>query len=1858
MLRSKKITLVTSTPQGRPTQSSTTRYNADTRESVRTKQKIIQNEKELLDKNPIYKEIKYEINQPDIMNYRLCKTKTYNDMLKTKKPIKFTKELIAQLYEFDLQVDINFSFIDEWERQKKDQQQEAQSTFDDNQSVMNDNISVMEASVFEQNLPFLNKVNEAIADKGGSDDEDMEDEHKYDKFDREMKDALKYLKGIYSISKYTIQNYPKCFQKENDYLFTKISNLTKHSNELIKQHNVIIHNNEGFDVDNNIDVFNNSQLGDDDFVAQFDPIEQTNSPIQFLDLLEKRGTLLLRNALDNINANINNDNDGANKEQDDLLYKDADFPLEKFLEVSDLKIELFRQEELKHLKTYMENKQEVPMSIRHTMLMDEKKKKEMEVLFFISLKGNLVCYNFETKHADFNYKCNKIKRPLCLDIRDQFQLVGDEKGSVVLFSGKNQECYDVSKSPILSIRLLKCRVKKKVEFIEFIYATNDGEVIIYKEMTLKSKNISRTTVYKVVDNDDFEDNVVFEVGIICLGGKIPFNEVKKKKLLFILLTMKQIYVYTRTDKDKFLPALRIKCPDCLQMPPTYCYGPGALPLDNIEQLAYYKSIISKYENDLTIAETGQQLYSTKPNDLHNLFIVSAGQSIHVYEFFDVSLTKRLFIELAQYVYSPISANYRAELSFDIYYLTFLAPSFVVIIDDEFIRVVPTVNFSLAKGENNRILALDTRLYGTKIDLEYPLGKELENFDMGLSMSTTINANRTQTMRNDRSNLDGTTLKTAQKQQQQEPNMEDQQDAFIDLNEMDTLFFKKNEEYNVPAMNSRNRIMSTSDKIIYFGNKIKKVFKLAPWNDSIDLFADRGEWQCVFGICLLINMENNQYVFPNGKNLNEKKNSVFELILIKFANYINSEKNESMPENELLLLLKMGIEFSIKIKKDEYFLDIIFQICDKSKIHLLYDALEHYIKADCFKQESTIPKAVLQKIIQRHIDNNSMITLSELLNHLSMKELNKPEILELIKKNMIINPFINICHNYNGSTPLTQTLYEPIDVMYKYFKNGKSNVNYQSFLSTHDNTLFSQDMLQCKEYIGHKLLWYCNFVLDGKKYKTLTQLDNKEHKVIVIKTTLFLLGNIDTLIVFDSFSYFQLITRIFTEEKLYAFISGSLKEYGDFADKYDIDKFDLKKANPTMFIEHIKKKCLNVEDNFYIMKDFYDFLGEICERDEEYLMKIIDQNLIVNGMKFLVDYKKNQVNHFNDPFSCHHHQVVSKYDEENKKIENILILFMKRITQPDAISNDDKIKISFGLSSYLKAKIDFLTITRNYEESVKLKIELYCKNTKPTKDDKMALFEWIDDSFTNAKNNPSDLALLSRQIINNAVEICKISFTRFVALCEKWLRNHANEISEKLDTIPSDKLKFIRQLRSNLLGQNKSSLLKDEDLQDDESEMSDSISVYSRTSGLSRLSSISNPMPVFNTNIKYESASTTANEVEPEYEYFYDNNNPDEAKIRDEVNGLDIVELNLLCKLKKTNEIFEIIIRNPCLYKKDVLDLLLQHRVYDSAIYIYKSTGDFQTGIDLTVTCLEREYAKMLKNLSLETFRDQNNILLLERHKKMMELGLEICQMSSERNDNDENASEKENWVKMLSVLYKMKANIREYLKQNVNNEKTYYYNKINEVVCTSIDQTLSKICDYITLPIILTILTERIKVYEITFGELKKMLMEMRFSLNISETMFQKIKNLLTKYVMRQFNDYKELRCQGKMFMKGKKCAFCNALIRTLKEKEDLTLEMFYCGHCYHHECAYSNSREEFVCYECKRDEVEKSIIKSRDELKLITQKHLGSKEEKKSAEVKGEDEKKVNPEKEAEMKKREKQKQKLKMKSKKYLEFYKEYIY
>ena len=145
---------------------------------------------------------------------------------------------------------------------------------------------------------------------------------------------------------------------------------------------------------------------------------------------------------------------------------------------------------------------------------------------------------------------------------------------------------------------------------------------------------------------------------------------------------------------------------------------------------------------------------------------------------------------------------------------------------------------------------------------------------------------------------------------------------------------------------------------------------------------------------------------------------------------------------------------------------------------------------------------------------------------------------------------------------------------------------------------------------------------------------------------------------------------------------------------------------------------------------------------------------------------------------------------------------------------------------------------------------------------------------------------------------------------------------------------------------------------------------------------------------------------------------------------------------------------------------------------------------------------------------------------------------------------------------------------------------------------------------------------------------------------------------MKQFNEYRELRCQGKMFGKVKKCAFCQAVIKNVKD--DLTLEMFRCGHCYHHECAFSNSREEFVCYECKKDEVEKSIIKSRDELKLLTQKNLVNKqkeEKNEAAEEKGE-ENKIDPQKEMEMKQREKQKQKLKMKSKKYLEFYKEYIY
>ena len=1861
----------------------------DTKDTFKAKRKLITKVKNRLYNNKIFNEIKFEINDREIDNYLLSQDLTYGKMLENKKYMKFTKEMFSQLYYFDIQVNIDFAFIEEWERQKelyRKQNREKDKVSELVRDMMNylselfkqineeDNIKQINTEAIpNQNEDYVKKISKEISTN----------QNKEPQQNNEISEMINYITQIENLDKYSIYNYPQCIQNDEDNFIKERSNKLDKNNFIITQNENCTESprNNGL---YGKDYYNNLYMENEENIKEeLNPIEQMRlSPIEFIDLIE--------------NKYIKSLNDDKQNEQFPEInqYENVDFPLQKFLELSELKIELFQLKELNKLKKYIEDKQETLISIK---FITENNQNKRDKLFLLTKEGKLYCYIINSKTIDYFVQINYLKHPLCFDTTENYQIVGDEKGNATLLKGKKQEFYKLNEKlieySIISIRLLKYNPGK---VIRFIYATSLGKVILYTKKEKKNKKGSTLTIYETPDDGNFHKNIPFEIDLINLDKSIALENLQKKNVLYVLLSFAQVVIFKYESKNKFVPILNVNCPDNILTPPIFCYGKGVLPLTKIEQSQTYETIMSSIENKFKKSKTenDELVILKEKSSLHNLLMIQMNQYLHLYELLESAQKKeKIFVELAKYIYDPLNLS-RNEYIMDIYYIGFISDSFFVIIDEESIRTIPTINFKLnnehKKKETRKNYSNTTKIEddasvlkmnisNMQIELETPIKKEILDNEMSTNISSSIYVanNSYTTFKGDKSTyyLNDSKCSSKLKEQSIDSN------CYLnnnELKEMETMYFKIKENLNIPAINSRNRIILTSDKIVFYGNTIQKEFILREWDKTISKLIEKDEWSCVFGLCvLLVNKDQTNYIFPSGISNASQRDEFFVTILNKFIEYITGNKSENISKNEELLLLKMAAEFSIKINKVEVFLNLAFEKyqgesdsdnnttkCNKevkkeffgnfddiyhlehqtetpssktTDLNIFYKTLEHFIFANCFKEEISIPENIVKHIIERYIKTNNFLLLSELLSHFNPKHLQEKSINKIIKEYKLINPIIQINHNTNN---LKKSLYKPVEEIFKYFNESNSNGNYSSCFTTDYKSLFSQEMFQCQEYFGHKLFWYCNLLLNGKVYHSDKQIPKDIHKAQIIKIALFLNENAKTFLKFDSFSYFYLLKRLFTEDNLFCTIE---KDHGQ-------SKHVRSEAHdsPT-FVNKIKKICFELSDNFFILKDFYDFLSELCLNKYPHLEKVINMDLLVKGILFNADYLNETANHFNDPFSCHH-QEISKYDEERNKLEEQIIIFISEMKKTEKLSDSDKTIINFKLLNFPNAKVQFLNLICNYEEAIQLKINLFIKKENPSNQDKVELFEWIEKSFDDTENVPEEQEKLANKIICVVPDLCDISFDSFVYLSKKRLFKYKHQIIRQLETNLVRQLKYLETMQDYSLkpiqdnfDYTRSSIYTQ--IIEDSYNFNDNESMYSdlstRTSS-TLSSSLSNISIDFSLNL------------------VNDNNNYENSDFQ-ELNWFDIEKINLLCKLRKNSEILDILKQNESLiYNKEIFNLLVSNKVYDSVIYIYSSTGNYQKAIELTCKCIESLYKNMVMNITSEKFREQKNIKLLERYNMYVEQGISICQTASDKIDPDDcNISTKKQWIKVLYTLYKNKSNISQYLKQNINNEKTYYYMKINEILNSSTELTLSRMCDYISLQNVLIIVEKDLQEFSITFGEFKQLLIKTIFSLNIMTPIFQKIKSMLRRFVMKMFYENKTLLSKGTMIRQKRKCALCNTYIKTFNDKENLLMHSFLCGHYYHDDCVYINDNEETTCYICTKKDYEQSLTVTKNELE-----NYQRKKDKKMQEENMKKKRKNEGNSDIENTKKDKEtvnksllKYKLKKKSKQYMEFFNEYL-
>ena len=119
------------------------------------------------------------------------------------------------------------------------------------------------------------------------------------------------------------------------------------------------------------------------------------------------------------------------------------------------------------------------------------------------------------------------------------------------------------------------------------------------------------------------------------------------------------------------------------------------------------------------------------------------------------------------------------------------------------------------------------------------------------------------------------------------------------------------------------------------------------------------------------------------------------------------------------------------------------------------------------------------------------------------------------------------------------LEEKKELMKEEIKNQLNiSKEYKMLIREHNMNYFNEKTFSCHEYIGHKFLWYCNKCILGKEYPNDNPMKPRNHGETAIKILAYLLNqeNMKLYLEFDSYTYLNIISKFFIDEKLRKFIT--------------------------------------------------------------------------------------------------------------------------------------------------------------------------------------------------------------------------------------------------------------------------------------------------------------------------------------------------------------------------------------------------------------------------------------------------------------------------------------------------------------------------------------------------------------------------------------------------------------------------------------------------------------------------------------------------------------------------------------------------
>ena len=902
----------------------------------------------------------------------------------------------------------------------------------------------------------------------------------------------------------------------------------------------------------------------------------------------------------------------------------------------------------------------------------------------------------------------------------------------------------------------------------------------------------------------------------------------------------------------------------------------------------------------------------------------------------------------------------------------------------------------------------------------------------------------------------------------------------------------------------------------------------------------------------------------------KNKSLFE---IESEDNIEKEYDHSLQESIYIFLLKgtseennykeirMLIEYCLKTGRFKDFYKAKDALAMRKLENYLYEYTTDYISNGKFSKIE-LESDFLEEYINYYLQKNERILLSKLLLKLNANSLNKPKIIKILEDNSIINPYIYAKMKEKEGTK--NDYFKPIQCLFTLFKRKIKDIQedgediikkeYLELITKHDMKYYYEKTLSCNDYLGHRLLWYINKCLSNEEFNKENCLPNDAFELTCKKIFLFLISSktMESLLQFDSFSYFSLLTKLFTDFKINRIMDFDIDKHKfpyagleSFAQLY-LGNISIEYLSEKYFYYEIKsfvdEKIEQFKNSVYIKFDFFQMTAYMCQKRKN---NFFDRMTIINAIKYLINYELlfegEKSKDYYDPFNCH---IIP--DKDNKlykdfsdNIENCILYLLESLQKyQDLYENDlDQLFDLEGLKNHCKIKTYLNECARNYEDVYYIKLEEYKKhNPLLTKEENLKnFFDWIIKALNVSKKmkNTDYYQKFKQFIKSKLLELSKFSIEYSFDIISQFFDEKEEE--EICFTIESDELKY----------------------------------AYLD---------------------KYLLAHDQQDEIDKKYEKY----------LR--------MKIDILIRNEHKEQILNIIEKNRILWIDDILNLLIKNEVYDAAIFISQKHDNIDNCMKLSVTQMEKNFND-IKQLLLEYSENVGSEIFyikLEEIKKYLDLALISCASWTEINSNYNTDDVNSTWLISLDLFYKFKNELskdnkdHKFTLRNKSNTFDSIYDNINRNILENIEYILSKMNDYIPLSFIVKLLCKKFQ--NAKFKDYSKMFQRMFYSTRRTEEIFKSITNLSFNSLS---NEYKVLLKEAKTasFFDLSECNYCNESIYDITESYEIIC--FKCGHLYHNFCC-SIEKGKYACYICRMKDMEDStytdipklVLRAKDNLK------------------------------------------------------------